>query len=261
MTDDDMDTATAASSSIDDAGGSVNSSKNVVLGEQDAVSTHDASAKEVSSASVAQSPAEGTESPFAFPGDAHKLDPGHVRAERLAYCLLFGTITLLVLLSVNGVTLAMLWPPGKATLIVLAVSLVVLLGMGWVCLVLPKVLYERTRWQVTDQGFEIRSGLFWKSIHVIPHDRVQHTDVTQGPLQRRFGISTLTIYTAGTSHASVTLEGLAYSVACQVRDHLIALHGGHRGRATIVSGTPATSFPETASDTAKKGIASGDADD
>ena len=44
-------------------------------------------------------------------------------------------------------------------------------------------------------------------IHV-PRSRVQHTDVSQGPVERRFGLGTLVIYTAGTDYARVDLAGL-----------------------------------------------------
>ncbi|MEM6474023.1 MAG: PH domain-containing protein [Planctomycetota bacterium] len=160
--------------------------------------------------------------PFAFPADAQKLDIGHIKAERIACFILFGSISIAVICSVNFAALAIFWPPGWGTLLFVVASLLILAVMTWFCISFPKLQYDRTRWRVTGEGFEIRSGVIWKSIHVIPHDRVQHTDVTQGPLQRRFGISTLTIHTAGTSNASVQLEGLAMAVAGQLRDHLIS---------------------------------------
>ena len=57
-------------------------------------------------------------------------------------------------------------------------------------------------------------------IHV-PRSRVQHTDVSQGPVERRFGLGTLVIYTAGTDHAKVDLAGLEHGVALRLRDHLL----------------------------------------
>jgi membrane protein YdbS with pleckstrin-like domain len=50
---------------------------------------------------------------------------------------------------------------------------------------------------------------------------VQHTDVSQGPLERRFGLGTLVIYTAGTAHSRVNLEGLDHEVARRIRAHLL----------------------------------------
>jgi membrane protein YdbS with pleckstrin-like domain len=55
---------------------------------------------------------------------------------------------------------------------------------------------------------------------------VQHIDVTQGPIDRRFGLSTLVIYTAGTDHAKVALDGLEHGRALAMREHLLPTGAG-----------------------------------
>jgi membrane protein YdbS with pleckstrin-like domain len=55
----------------------------------------------------------------------------------------------------------------------------------------------------------------------VPRNRVQHTDVSTGLIERAFELSTLVIYTAGTQHASVELSGLSQPTAQAIRDHLI----------------------------------------
>ena len=55
----------------------------------------------------------------------------------------------------------------------------------------------------------------------VPRSRVQHTDVSQGPIERGFGLGTLVIYTAGTEHARVELHGLEHGTALHIRDHLL----------------------------------------
>ena len=55
----------------------------------------------------------------------------------------------------------------------------------------------------------------------MPRSRVQHTDVAQGPIQRRFGLATLTVHTAGSDAAQVHLNGLEYQDALVIRDYLI----------------------------------------
>ena len=57
----------------------------------------------------------------------------------------------------------------------------------------------------------------------MPRSRVQHTDVSRGPLERAYDLATLVIYTAGTEHSRVALSGLAERDAYPIRDWLI--HG------------------------------------
>jgi uncharacterized protein len=55
----------------------------------------------------------------------------------------------------------------------------------------------------------------------VPRSRVQHTDVSQGPLERKHGLGRLVIFTAGTQHSRVELPGLAHHTALDIRDRLL----------------------------------------
>ena len=85
----------------------------------------------------------------------------------------------------------------------------------------PAIDYRHTFYRVDDEGIEIRRGVYWRAVINVPRSRVQHTDVSQGPLERRFGLGTLVVYTAGTDHAKVDLAGLDHDVALQIREHLL----------------------------------------
>ena len=58
-------------------------------------------------------------------------------------------------------------------------------------------------------------------MQAVPWARVQHADVSQGPIQRMYGVGTLTIHTAGTSNSSVNLAGLSHELAISLRDKII----------------------------------------
>jgi membrane protein YdbS with pleckstrin-like domain len=73
---------------------------------------------------------------------------------------------------------------------------------------------------VDEGGLRIRRGVFWRKVIWIPITRVQHTDVSQGPVQRKLGLGTLTIHTAGTAGASISLAGLEHGIASRLSDHL-----------------------------------------
>jgi membrane protein YdbS with pleckstrin-like domain len=104
---------------------------------------------------------------------------------------------------------------------------VVLLGAlvafdGVLAVVLPPLRWRRASWRVDERGVEIRDGVWWRSRVAVPRSRVQHLDVVQGPVQRRFGLGTLVLHTAGTADASVPLAGLAHETALALRDDLAA---------------------------------------
>ena len=88
-------------------------------------------------------------------------------------------------------------------------------------LVLPRWAYRRYRYRVDDTGLEIRKGVWWRSHRFIPRSRLQHTDIAQGPLERRLDLANLVVHTAGTHEAKTTVPGLALETARRVRDRLI----------------------------------------
>ena len=89
----------------------------------------------------------------------------------------------------------------------------------------PAIAYRHSSYRIDDDGLEIRRGVVWRSIINVPRSRVQHTDVSQGPLERSHELSTLIIHTAGTEHARVGLPGLARPVAIALRDQLLPRDG------------------------------------
>ncbi|MEM9294064.1 MAG: PH domain-containing protein [Acidobacteriota bacterium] len=84
----------------------------------------------------------------------------------------------------------------------------------------PAARYRHLRYRVEPDGLGIQRGVLWRKAIWIPLTRVQHTDVSQGPLQRRYDLATLTVYTAGTEGASIPLAGLEHSVATRLANHL-----------------------------------------
>ncbi|MCA0393299.1 MAG: PH domain-containing protein [Proteobacteria bacterium] len=80
--------------------------------------------------------------------------------------------------------------------------------------------FEYTRWRVDRDGYALRRGRLWRQETFVPKSRVQHLDLQRGPIERRFGLSTLVIHTAGTRQSAVSTAGLDADDAEALRDHL-----------------------------------------
>ena len=94
-------------------------------------------------------------------------------------------------------------------------------GLTFVGYKWPAIHFRHLRYRVDETGVRIKRGVLWHKIISVPASRVQHTDVLQGPLQRRHGLATLTVHTAGTQAASIDLAGLRHDVALRLRNHLL----------------------------------------
>ncbi len=84
----------------------------------------------------------------------------------------------------------------------------------------PPARHRHLRYRIDDVGITIRDGVLWRTSSALPRIRIQHTDVSQGPLQRRYGVATLKLYTAGSRFTRIELPGLEHAVAVALRDQL-----------------------------------------
>ncbi len=89
-------------------------------------------------------------------------------------------------------------------------------------LVAPPVLMRIHRWEVTDEAVYARSGWLWQEWRAAPLSRVQTVDTERGPLQRMFGLATLTVTTAS-AKGPVRIEALDHEQAEQITQRLTAL--------------------------------------
>lgn len=77
-----------------------------------------------------------------------------------------------------------------------ALPALVLAGGLVATVALPRLTYRRWRYAITDDTIELRHGVVIHHETSIPHFRVQHIDIDQGPLDRWRNIVKLTISTA-----------------------------------------------------------------
>ena len=154
-----------------------------------------------------------------------RLDPRSIQLDRVVGWIVFGVLVGLYSGFVAVISLAIvlrdergaLWLP----IALFALWPVIAGALAWVAHRLPELNYRYTSWRIDDVGLMIRTGVFWRTEISVARSRVQHIDVSQGPLERRFGLATLAVYTAGTEHSQVTLSGLAHPVALAARDALL----------------------------------------
>ena len=147
------------------------------------------------------------------------LDRRFVALEKIS-SLIFATVVMIG----GGIGMTIWWFSSTANWVwwlVLGCAVLVVAVLYWLALVWPKWDFAYSAWRMDDLGLEIRKGVFWRHRISVPVARVQHADVSQGPIQRRFGLGTLTVHTAGTHNATVILDGLAHEVAIELRDNLI----------------------------------------
>ena len=75
--------------------------------------------------------------------------------------------------------------------------------------------YRSLEYRIDEESIRGKRGVFWKRTVTVPYHKVTNIDITQGPLQRAFGIGSLHVQTAGSSGSQ---GGPAELVVYGVRD-------------------------------------------
>lgn len=138
------------------------------------------------------------------------VEPGykHVLRVRLA---IFWLVLLAGSLVLNAVLLNTTPFAGALPAAVLVIALAVITAV-------PARNYRRLKYRLTDRLLQVLRGWLFHVDTVVPLVRVQHIDVTRGPLDKMFGTATLVVHTAGTHNSIVSLPGVSPERAAEIRD-------------------------------------------
>lgn len=148
-------------------------------------------------------------------GELTRLHPNYAHALRLTTALMAIPALIAALVTEFTTRDLGLLPSGAIAGTVMLIAIVLIIRI-------PARRYNARGFQISADRLRVVRGLLFRSDTVVPFSRVQHIDVDQGPLERFFGIATLTLHTAGNHNASVALPGLGEPQAREMREAIRA---------------------------------------
>ncbi len=109
------------------------------------------------------------------------------------------------------------------------------------CIYFP-AFYRTLEYSIDDAGIRLKKGVFWRKRTTVPYGKITNIDITQGPVERMFGISHLQIQTAGNSNpqapkAELVITGMR---DCESLKNIIM------DRINRLPGSPAAAAPKEA---------------
>jgi membrane protein YdbS with pleckstrin-like domain len=95
-----------------------------------------------------------------------------------------------------------------------------LVGVVWGWLVVGRAVRS---WGYAERADDllVTRGILNRQLVVVPYGRMQYVDVTAGPLDRKFGLSTVQLHTAAAA-TDARIPGLVPTEAARLRDRLAA---------------------------------------
>ena len=82
-------------------------------------------------------------------------------------------------------------------------------------LIWPVIAVPRRGYVVREKDILYKTGVLWRSMKAVPFNRVQHTKIDSGLLDRRFGLANLSVFPAGAGGHKI--RGLGTDTAERLR--------------------------------------------
>ncbi len=80
------------------------------------------------------------------------------------------------------------------------------------------ISFRKKGYALREKDVLYRSGWLVQRTRILPLNRVQHVSVQSGPIERRFGLGSVSLYTAGSENADFSIKGLKEEKAQQIKE-------------------------------------------
>ena len=118
------------------------------------------------------------------------------------YGIIYSVFFLLLAGGVIGFTIVFNWPVWISVVFILLFAL----SVYFFVVFFPTMRWKRWRYEIREQEIELQHGVFVIKRTLVPMVRVQHVDTQQGPILRKYNLSSVTVSTAATIHEIPALE-------------------------------------------------------
>ena len=142
-------------------------------------------------------------------GAWHQISPRYVVSQLLQNAIFLVVVVVVALVVAFAFHQQWVWIPLGVIVVIEVFTLIIL----------PRQA-RAIGYMLRTDDIVFRKGILWQRMIAVPYGRMQLVDITQGPLDRAFGISQLKMVTAAAT-TGVQIPGLTQGAAEALRDTLI----------------------------------------
>ncbi|WP_045257593.1 PH domain-containing protein [Microbacterium hydrocarbonoxydans] len=124
----------------------------------------------------------------------------------------------LIFIAVVAIAALVVYFAFEQTWVLIPAGVIIVLTLATL-IILPRQA-RAIGYMLRDDDIVFRKGILWQRMIAVPYGRMQLVDITQGPLDRAFGVSQLKMVTAAAT-TGVQIPGLTQEAAEALRDTLI----------------------------------------
>ena len=161
------------------------------------------------------------EVPERLPDPRYQLDPRAKQLWRTGAALGGAVMLAFVAVIAFGARWALVEYEIRWAWLAVGITLALALLNVWLS---PNLRYRYWRYEIRADEADLQYGWFTRTRQLVPMARIQHVDTRRGPLDRRFGLASVVLYTAA---GPAFIPALSTEVAADVRDRIATLANVH----------------------------------
>ncbi len=138
------------------------------------------------------------------------LEKDYLTVERISMAIGMGI--LLVIGLAFFLSIDQIQDPVKISLATVAYALFVTINV-----VAVHINYKYSGYALRQKDMLYRNGWLQRKTRIVLINRIQHVSVQSGPLERRFGLASVSVYTAGSAAADFTIKGIKEETAKKIK--------------------------------------------
>lgn len=139
----------------------------------------------------------------------HQISPRYVVSQIVQNVIFIAIVAVVAAVLALALHQTWAWIPAGVIVLITLITLIIL----------PRQA-KAIGYMLRDDDIVFRKGILWQRMIAVPYGRMQLVDITQGPLDRAFGVTQLKMVTAAAT-TGVQIPGLTPAAAEALRDTLI----------------------------------------
>ena len=140
--------------------------------------------------------------------DWERLHPLYARALRIVAAI----VVTIMAVAISALTFVPNIPLAPFVALYSLLAIATAIALIW-----PGIAVKRRGYVVRDKDILFRKGVIWRSVTAIPFNRIQHVETSSTPIDRKFDLATLQLFTAGGAGGDLKIDGLGTDVAEKLR--------------------------------------------
>ena len=145
--------------------------------------------------------------------DFKSIDKSYLKVIYINFFLLF------IPLLVGLIILHQFFFSNEINQYIILIDVLFIVFFGAIFIVL-NLSFPFRKYALREKDITYKAGLLVKKITTVPFSRVQHVEIDEKPISRIFGLSSISVYTAGDSSDDLEIKGIKKETALQIKEFI-----------------------------------------